>query len=183
MQCASFFYRQGITSLRFRRTIIRIVSHITNACIQSDHQTFTHQYDPAMTASTSFDGLLSVTRKLIMPSDLISRLQPKKKMPKTTVSASTHITAICTARMMNTLRSSSVVDTNPLSVTTEDTLQHDRKFSLLLLENKALSVSLKTVEFILNYSPGSPGREEQVRTKTPAEVSFSSVKSQEQTRS
>lgn len=133
-----------------------------------------------MTASTSFDGLLSVTRKLIMPSDLISRLQPKKKMPKTTVSASTHMTAICTARMMNTLRSSSVVDTNPLSVTTEDTLQHDRKFSLLLLENKALSVSLKTVEFILNYSPGSPGREEQVCTKTPAEVSFSSVKSQEQ---
>ncbi|CAM4622089.1 unnamed protein product [Leuciscus chuanchicus] len=114
-----------------------------------------------MTASTSFDGLLSMTRKLIMPSDLISRLQPKKKMPKTTVSASTHITAICTARMMNTLRSSSVVDTNPLSVTTEDTLQHDRKLSLLLLENKALSVSLKTVEFILNYSPGSPGREEQ----------------------
>lgn len=118
-----------------------------------------------MTASTSFDGLLSVTRKLIMPSDLMSKLQPKKKMPKTTVSASTHITAICTVRMMKTLRSSSAADTNPLSVTTEDKLQHERKLSLLLLENKALSVSLKTVEFILNYSPGSSGREEQVRTK------------------
>lgn len=113
-----------------------------------------------MTASTSFDGLLSVTRKLIMPSDLMSKLQPKKKMPKTTVSASTHITAICTVRMMNTLRSSSAADTTPLSVTTEDKLQHERKLSLLLLENKALSVLLKTVEFILNYSPATSGREE-----------------------
>lgn len=126
-----------------------------------------------MTASTSFDGLLSVTRKLIIPSDLMSKLQPKKKMPKTTVSASTHITAICTVRMMNTLRSSSAADTNPLSVTTEDKLQHERKLSLLLLENKALSVLLKTVEFILNYSPATSGREEQVRTKQ--RLKFSSV--------
>lgn len=126
-----------------------------------------------MTASTSFDGLLSVTRKLIIPSDLMSKLQPKKKMPKTTVSASTHITAICTVRMMNTLRSSSAADTNPLSVTTEDKLQHERNLSLLLLENKALSVLLKTVEFILNYSPATSGREEQVRTKQ--RLKFSSV--------
>lgn len=118
-----------------------------------------------MTVSTSFDGLLSMTRKLIMPSDLMSKLQPKKKMPKTTVSASTHMTAICTVRVTNTLRSSSAADTNPLSVTTEDKLQHERKPSLLLLENKTLSVSLKTVEFILDYYPGSFGREEQVRIK------------------
>lgn len=95
-------------------------------------------------------------------------------MPKTTVSASTHMTAICTVRMMNALRSSSAVDTKPLSVTTDDKLQHGRKLSLLLLENKPPSV-LKTVEFIFNYSPGSFGAQEPV-----FEVFFSSLKSQQQ---
>lgn len=61
---------------------------------------------PIITASTSLDGRRSFTKKFIMLSDLIMRLQPRKKMPKTTVSESTHSTAICTARVTNSLRSS-----------------------------------------------------------------------------
>lgn len=43
------------------------------------------QYSPRMAAPTSLEGLRSYIRKLIMLSDLMSRLQPRKKTPKTTV--------------------------------------------------------------------------------------------------
>lgn len=52
------------------------------------------QYSPRIAAPTSLEGRRSCTRKLIILSDLMSRLQPKKKTPKTTVSDSTQSTAI-----------------------------------------------------------------------------------------
>lgn len=51
--------------------------------------------------SASLEGLRSSTSRFIILSDLMSRLQPRKKMPNTTVSDSTQRTAICTRRMMN----------------------------------------------------------------------------------
>lgn len=73
-----------------------------------------------MTVSTSLEGLRSFTRKFIMLSDLIIRLQPRKKMPNITVRESTHSTAICTTRMTKSLRSScsSTRDPPPSAVTT-----------------------------------------------------------------
>ncbi|OWK14389.1 LYZL6, partial [Cervus elaphus hippelaphus] len=59
-----------------------------------------------MAAPTSLEGRRSCIRKLIMLSDLMSRLQPRKKTPKTTVSDSTQSTAICATRDTHRLRSS-----------------------------------------------------------------------------
>lgn len=64
------------------------------------------QYSPRMAAPTSLEGLRSCIRKLIMLSDLMSRLHPRKKTPKTTVSDSTQSTAICATRDTHRLRSS-----------------------------------------------------------------------------
>lgn len=97
----------------------------------------------------SLDGLLSVTKKLIIPSDLMRRLQPKKNIPKTTVSDNTHITAIWTTLMRKRLLSSGVAATKPLSVTTDEKLQQN--ISSVLLKSPALSVWLKAVEFISTF--------------------------------
>lgn len=107
-----------------------------------------YQYAPTMTASTSLDGLLSVTKKLIIPSDLMRRLQPKKNMPNTTVRDNTHITAIWTTLIINRLLSSGNAATKPLSVTTDEKLQ--QKISSVLL-NSPLSVWLNPVEFISTF--------------------------------
>lgn len=97
-----------------------------------------------MTASTSLEGLRSVTKKLIIPSDLMSKLQPRKKIPKTTVRESTHITAIWTILMMKRLLSSGALAVKPLSVTTDERLQHKR-ISSVRLEKIPLSVWLNVV--------------------------------------
>ena len=102
-----------------------------------------------MTASVSFDGLLSVTKKLIIPSDFMRRLQPRKKMPNTTVSDKTHMTAIWTTLMMKRLLSSGAAATKLLSVTTEEKLQ--QKNSSVLLSSPP-SVWLNTVLFIFPLS-------------------------------
>lgn len=78
--------------------------------------------------SASLEGLLSSTSRFIILSDLMSRLHPRKKMPKMTVSDSTQRTAICTKRMMNWSRSSWIGDPNPSLVITEK-LQHPRTLS------------------------------------------------------
>lgn len=66
-------------------------------------------------APTSLEGLRSFTKKLIMLSDLMSKLQPKKKMPNTTVKERTQRTAICTTRVMYRLRSSGASTEEPPS--------------------------------------------------------------------
>lgn len=78
--------------------------------------------------SASLEGLLSSTSRFIILSDLMSRLQPRKKMPKTTVNDSTQRTAICTKRMKNWSRSSWIGEPNPSLVITEK-LQHPRTLS------------------------------------------------------
>ncbi len=78
--------------------------------------------------SASLEGLLSSTSRLIILSDLMSRLHPRKKMPKTTVSDSTQRTAICAKRMKNWSRSSWIGEPNPSLVITEK-LQHSRTLS------------------------------------------------------
>lgn len=87
-----------------------------------------------------------------MPSDLMRRLQPRKKMPKTTVSESTHMTAICTTRMMYRLRSSGPPSAKPSSVTTDAWVQQRTarsSASLLLAKNRpATSVWLPSAGFI-----------------------------------
>lgn len=97
-----------------------------------------------MTASTSLEGLRSVTKKFIIPSDLMSKLQPRKKIPKTTVRERTHITAIWTILMMKRLLSSGTAAVKPLSVTTDEKLQH-RRISSVRLEKVPLSVRLNVV--------------------------------------
>lgn len=107
-------------------------------------ETPSSQYAPTMTASTSLEGLRSVTKKLIIPSDLMSKLQPRKKIPNTTVRESTHITAIWTILMMKRLLSSGALAAKPLSVTTDERLQHKR-ISSVWLEKIPPSVWLNVV--------------------------------------
>lgn len=79
----------------------------------------------AIIISASLEGLLSSTSRLIILSDLMSRLHPRKKMPKMTVSDSTQRTAICTKRTMNWSRSSWTGEPNP-SLVINEKLQHPR---------------------------------------------------------
>lgn len=82
----------------------------------------------AIIIPASLEGLLSSTSRLIILSDLMSRLHPRKKMPKMTVSDSTQRTAICTKRMMNCSRSSWTGEPSP-SLVINDKLQHPRTLS------------------------------------------------------
>lgn len=98
-----------------------------------------------------------------MPSDLMRRLQPRKKIPKTTVSESTHMTAICTTRMIYRLRSSGPPSAKPSSVTTDAWVQQRTarsSASLLLARNRpATSVWLPSAGFIAGAG-GHLGRRE-----------------------
>lgn len=98
-----------------------------------------------------------------MPSDLMSRLQPRKKMPKTTVSESTHITAICTTRMIYRLRSSGPPSAKPSSVTTDAWVQQrtarSRASLLLARKRPATSVWLPSTEFITGASGSQEGED------------------------
>lgn len=108
-------------------------------------------YEPTTTASTSLEYLLSVTRKFIMPTDLIIRLQPMKKMPKTTVSESTHTTATCTMFGAKESRSCAPPGSKPESGAPEDHAQHAGKVSALP-EWTPASVLFSAVQFILIFA-------------------------------
>ncbi|KAG7227501.1 hypothetical protein INR49_005316 [Caranx melampygus] len=70
----------------------------------------------------------------------VRRLQPKKNMPKTTVRDRTHMTAIWTTLMMKRLLSSGAAATKPLSVTTEEKLQHRNSSTPVTLHFKKASL-------------------------------------------
>lgn len=102
------------------------------------------------------------------------RLQPRKNMPNTTVRDKTHMTAIWTTLMMKRLLSSDAAATKPLSVTTEERLQH-RNSSVLL--SSPPSVWLNPVLFISgvfflksNFSTQETAEWEKRAWRNPAET-------------
>lgn len=87
-------------------------------------------------------------------------------MPKTTVSESTHMTAICTTRMMYKLRSSGPPSAKPSSVTTDAWVQQrtarSRASLLLARKRPTTSVWLPSAGFIAGAGrrPGRRGSED-----------------------
>ncbi|TNN84488.1 hypothetical protein EYF80_005188 [Liparis tanakae] len=116
--------RLGIQLMCFDITVTKMQAERKQRDSEDPRESDTHR-------EMEKDGLLSVTKKLIIPSDFMRRLQPKKKMPKTTVRDKTHMTAIWTTLVTKRLRSSGAAATKPLSVTTEEKLQQKNSSVLL----------------------------------------------------
>lgn len=102
-----------------KRNSVLLAQFWTSQSPTETHSMFSSQYNPMIAMPTSLDGRRSLTKKLIMLSDLMSRLQPKKKTPKITVKERTQRTAIWTTRVMKRfLSSGSRTDAPPSLATT-----------------------------------------------------------------
>uniref|UniRef100_A0ACB8EU71 Uncharacterized protein n=1 Tax=Sphaerodactylus townsendi TaxID=933632 RepID=A0ACB8EU71_9SAUR len=127
--------------------------------LKEKHPSLSPQYSPMIAMPTSWDGRRSLTKKLIMLSDFMSKLHPKKKTPKTTVNDSTQRTAIWTTRVIKRLRSSgSSTDASPSVATTipvplQQPINVPRSWDLLAYTPCSTSVWLNKVPFILYFDP------------------------------